>query len=116
MHPHEGDLQVLAVMLQHGADLTKPTHTVHYLYFKSTKAAESAAEPLRVEGCAPIRVDVAPGQPCLRRLFRGTRCACIAETHTIPSRENFAAVRARMERLAAEYRGDYDGWEAAIAT
>jgi hypothetical protein len=56
MDTHDADRQVLAAMASHGADLSKPAHTVHFLYFKTIDAANVAADELRATGFEKLRV------------------------------------------------------------
>lgn len=114
MIDHDGDKEVLAAMAQHGADLTKPAHTIHYLYFTSREIAERAGERLRSEGFTNVRIHAAPGQSLLKRLFGKTQYSCIAETTVVPSEANVFSASDRMNKLAGELHGVYDGWEAAI--
>ena len=113
---HEGDREVLAAMASHGADLSKPAHTIHYLYFKSMAAAEAAADELRAAGYEDLDVHRAPGGSLLKRLFGPRQFSCIAETHAVPSEAAVFATTDRMNALAAKYGGDYDGWEASVET
>ena len=66
---HDGDRQVLAAMASHGANLHKAAHTIHYLYFKSMDAANSAADELRAAGYQNLRVRRAPTTSIWKRLF-----------------------------------------------
>jgi hypothetical protein len=110
---HEGDRQVLAAMRQHGADLRKAAHTIHYLYFPSRSAAESAAGDLRAQGYE-VQVDRAAAPPFWKRLFSRPKFVCIAENHAVPNESAVFATSNKMSRLAAKFGGEYDGWEASI--
>jgi len=97
----EADRAVLAQLQQTGADLTKPTHIIHYLYFASQDAAVAA----RAHVPAPLvaTVDDAEGEWEL------------AVAHDdVPSLANIAKVRQQLMAIAAAHRGAYDGWEAAV--
>lgn len=111
---NEGDLQVLAALRQHGSDLTKPAHTIHYLYFKSMDAAQAAAAELAAAGYTNIRTHKSPGQSLWKRLFGPPSFSCIAETHAIPEESKVFATTQWMNALAARHHGEYDGWEASI--
>jgi hypothetical protein len=111
---HEGDRQVLAQMAAHGADLSKAAHTIHYLYFKSMDAANSAAEELRSAGYQNLDVHRAPVTSIWKRLFGPKEFSCIAETHAVPEESAVFATTDHMNALAAKYGGEYDGWEASI--
>jgi hypothetical protein len=108
------DRQVLAAMASRGADLRKPAHTIHFLYFKSRAGADSAAADLRAAGYQNVRVDRAPSTSIWKRLFGPREFSCIAETHAVPSEAAVFATTDKMNRLAATYTGVYDGWEASV--
>jgi hypothetical protein len=114
MGSHEADLQVLAAMASHGANMTKPAHTIHYFYFKSKASAEAAAAALRAAGYENLQVHLSPAMSFWRRLFGPKEFSCIAETHAVPSQSAVFATTDRMNSLARKYGGDYDGWEASI--
>src|SRR5512140_3199608 len=114
MIDHNGDRQVLAVLASHGSDLSKPAHTIHYLYFKTLEAAGAAAEELRAAGYQNLRVHPAPAKSLWRRLFGPREFSCIAEIRAVPSESAVFATTDRLNALAAKFGGDYDGWEASI--
>ncbi|MDD2337285.1 MAG: ribonuclease E inhibitor RraB [Geobacteraceae bacterium] len=114
MVTREGDKEVLAAMASHGADLSKPAHTIHYLYFKSIEKAHSAAEELRSAGYQNLRVHRAPTASIWKLLFGPKEFSCIAEAHAVPSETAVFETTDSMNELAAKYEGDYDGWEASI--
>jgi hypothetical protein len=109
----DGDRQVLAAMASYGANLSKPAHTIHYLYFKSLDAANSAAEELRTAGYQNLDVHRAPVTSIWKRLFGPKEFSCVAETHAVPEESAVFATTDRMNSLAAKYGGVYDGWEAS---
>ena len=111
---HDGDRRVLAVMVSHGADLSKPAQTIHFLYFKSLNAANAAASELRDSGYQNVRVHHAPTKSIWKRLFGPKEFSCIAETRAVPSEAAVFATTDLMNQLANKYGGDYDGWEASI--
>ncbi|MBM4018278.1 MAG: ribonuclease E inhibitor RraB [Planctomycetes bacterium] len=110
----EGDRRVLAALTSHGSDLTKPAHTIHFLYFKSMDAARSAAHELEAMGFQNLRVRSSPTKSLWKRLFGPREYSCTAETHAVPSEDSVFATTDRMNALAAKYGGDYDGWEASV--
>jgi hypothetical protein len=114
MTDHDADRQLLAVMKSHGANLTKPAHTIHYLYFKSLEAANSAAEQLQAAGYQNIRTHRAPIKSLWKRWFGPKQFSCIAETHVVPREADVFATTDHMNALAAKFGGQYDGWEASI--
>lgn len=80
----------------------RPVPVAHYLYFPEEKAAKRAAERLREQGFTTEE-----------RLGADEVNWLVLATHRIvPSEATLAAVRTRMENLAREGGGEYDGWEA----
>jgi Regulator of ribonuclease activity B len=87
-----------------GADLTKPRHVLHFLYFAhETNAREAAAAAEHVGYEVTV---TAPGEARERWTLR-------AETTRVVDFTNVAGFRALFERIASEHDGEYDGWEAA---
>lgn len=97
----EADRAVLTQLREAGADLTKPTHIIHYLYF----ATEDAANAARAQVAAPLSgtVDDAEGEWELA-----------VEHDAVPTLDNIARVRQLLMAVAAHQGGAYDGWEAAV--
>ncbi len=114
MIDHDGDRQVLAVLAAQGSDLSKPAHTIHYLYFKTLEAAGAAAQELRTAGYQIRRVDKAPPKSLWNRIFGPRQFSCIVETQAVPSESAVFATTDQMNALAARFGGQYDGWEASI--
>ncbi|MCA9076348.1 MAG: ribonuclease E inhibitor RraB [Planctomycetaceae bacterium] len=114
MSDRDGDRRVLAAMASHGADLTKPAHTIHYLYFESMSDANQAAEELKSAGYKNIRTHRSPATSLWQRIFGPHQYSCIAEIHAVPEEAAVFATTDRMTALAERYGGDYDGWEASI--
>ena len=101
-------------MASAGSNLAKPAHTIHFLYFKSMAAAQSAGAELRAAGYQNLRVHRAPTKSLWNRWFGPHEYACIAETHAVPSEANVFATTDRMNVLAEKFGGEYDGWEASV--
>lgn len=101
-------------MRSHGADLSKPAHTIHFLYFRTIDAANAAADELRASGFENLRVHRAPTPSLWKRLFGPREFSCIAETHAVPDESAVFATSDRLNSLAAKFGGKYDGWEASI--
>ena len=101
-------------MRAHGANLSKPAHTIHYLYFKSKAAAESAAAELERDGYENIDVHRAPPTTLWQRIFGSPDFSCIAETHAVPEEQAVFLTSDRMNALAKKHNGIYDGWEASV--
>lgn len=102
--PQEADSLALRQLAGRGADLSKPRHVIHYLYFATEEDARSAAEAI-TEAAWTTAVDPpseAIGQWCVK-----------ADAHRTVAPDTVAAFRSWFESVAAEHRGEYDGWEAA---
>ena len=84
--PQEADALALRQLAGRGADLAKPRHVIHFLYFAAEADARAAAAAV---ADASWTANVEP-----------------------PS-ETVAAFRSWFECVATEHRGEYDGWEAA---
>ncbi|MGA9043134.1 MAG: ribonuclease E inhibitor RraB [Terriglobales bacterium] len=76
----------------------------HYLYFSKKLNAEEAGERLRIRG---FSVEVRKGADGETWLALATK----APPRTV---EQMDELRDEMEALAAQFGGEYDGWEAAI--
>jgi hypothetical protein len=101
--PEDADRLALRQLAGRGADLSKPRHVVHYLYFASERQARDAADAIGDVWRAQVEPPTeATGQWCVKA--DGTR--------TIGP-EIVSGFRAWFERLAREHGGEYDGWEAA---
>src|SRR5437016_2639903 len=114
MNNRDGDRQVLAALAAHGSDLTKPAHTIHFLYFKTMDAANAAAQELQRAGYQNIRTHRAPASSIWKRLFGPREYSCIAETYAVPSESAVFAITDWMTAIAQKLGGDYDGWEASV--
>lgn len=101
--PEEADRLALRQLAGRGADLTKPRHVIHYLYFPTERQARDAGDAIgdawrtNVE---PPTEDIA--EWCLK-----------ADGDRTLAPDTVAALRSWFARLAAEHGGEYDGWEAA---
>jgi hypothetical protein len=102
--PADGDRLILEQLRELGADLNRPRHVVHYLYFPDEAGARGAAETLTASG---YDADVRPPSDGIERW------ATIAETHTLVSEAWLSEMRPRLEAIAHANGGEYDGWEAA---
>jgi Regulator of ribonuclease activity B len=102
--PQEADSLALRQLAGRGADLSKPRHVVHFLYFPSEADARAAAEACD-EGKWTTAVEPPTetiDQWCLK-----------AEAHRTVGPDTVAAFRAWFEGVASTHGGEYDGWEAA---
>jgi regulator of RNase E activity RraB len=110
----DGDRKVLAALASHGSDLSKPAHTIHFLYFKTVDAASAAADELRTAGYENVRVHRTPTKSEGKRVSGPWKFSCIAESQAVLSESAVFEASDRMTALAAKNGGDYDGWEASI--
>jgi len=101
--PEEADRLALRQLAGRGADLSKPRHVVHFLYFQSEGEARAAAETIadawRTEIEAPTE---SLEQWCVK-----------ADGNRTLSYETVAAFRSRFCEIASRHGGEYDGWEGA---
>jgi hypothetical protein len=97
------DAQALAELKSAGSNVEKPHAVDFFLYVPSQKEADAAFEELQKSGYSVSSKQTAAG----------TQWLCLANKTMVPNLENLAAVRKEMEALAAKYKGEYDGWEAA---
>jgi hypothetical protein len=87
-----------------GADLAKPTEVINYLYFPKEANAKQAGQELIRAG---YRTRSNPSDVTGDYLV-------VAEVELVLTPENVATLRRTMEDIAARFKGDYDGWEAAV--
>jgi hypothetical protein len=87
-----------------GSNLEAKHQIVNYLYFPQQKAARRAARALEGHHYA-VQVGKAAD---------GTEWLLLATIGIIPSIANLAEIRRHLETVAAQYGGDYDGWEAPV--
>jgi hypothetical protein len=98
------DQQTLEQLRSAGSDLSK-THTIQfYLYVPSRQDATAAATSLQASDFDTVVKQGADGHNWL----------CLAQKSMTPTIENLTEVRQVFKALATRYRGEYDGWEAAV--
>jgi uncharacterized membrane-anchored protein len=102
--PQEADRLALRQLAGRGADLSKPRHLIHFLYFASEADARAAAAAIDQ---ASWTTAVNPPDE------RIAEWAVRADGQRVVGTDTIAAFRSWFERVAAEHRGEYDGWEAA---
>lgn len=101
--PQEADALALRQLAGRGADLSKPRHMIHFLYFPSERDARAAADTI---GDA-WKTDIEPPDDSLDEW-------CVkADGNRTVGPETVAAFRSWFEEIAVKHRGAYDGWEAA---
>jgi hypothetical protein len=102
--PQEADALVLRQLAGLGADLTRPRHVVHYLYFPGEQQARAAADVVADAGYSIVV------EPPTDRIAEW----CVkADTTRVVNAVTVEAFRAWFEQVAAEHEGEYDAWEAA---
>jgi hypothetical protein len=102
--PQEADSLALRQLAGRGADLTKPRHVIHFLYFADEADARAAAEAI---GEASWTTAVHPPTDAI------AEWSVKADAHRTVGPETVAAFRTWFEQVAAQHGGEYDGWEAA---
>ena len=102
--PQEADQLVLRQLTSRGADLTLPRHVIHYLYFPVEVDALHAAEMI---GRGDWESSVSPPDE------RIAEWSVRADGYRVIGAATVEAFRAWFEQIAADNRGEYDGWEAS---
>jgi hypothetical protein len=101
--PKEADSLALRQLAGRGADLSKPRHVVHFLYFSDESRARTAAEAIGESWTTAVEPPTdSIAEWCVK-----------ADAHRIVGPETVAAFRTWFENVADEHGGEYDGWEAA---
>jgi hypothetical protein len=87
-----------------GADLAKPRHVRHFLFFEHERDARAAADEI-AEADYDVSV-IAPGddEPSWTVVGQGYR---------VIGADTVAGFRAYFEHVSERHRGEYDGWEPA---
>lgn len=81
------------------------SHVVlHYLYFPRREAAAASAAELRACG---FTTEERLGADSVNWLV-------LARHELVPSEETIGKARHKMEELARQHGGEYDGWEAEV--
>lgn len=101
------DALTIRALQDAGADLARETETIFYLYFPTEGHARSAAHVATREGYA---AEVCPPPSGY------TTWLCRLTRQMAPSHAAIAATRTRLEELATSLEGEFDGWEAAVAS
>jgi hypothetical protein len=101
--PEEADRLALRQLEGRGADLSKPRHMIHYLYFPTERQAHDAVEAI--------------GDVWRTKIEEPTETAaqwCVqADGNRTIGPEIVSGFRAWFVRVATEHGGEYDGWEAS---
>lgn len=93
--------EVLSTLKTAGVDVAKADDFNFYLYLDTEKQASACAEPLRAAGVA-VKVD---------RSADGAGWLCLGSRNMVPTAENLTRIGAQFLELAAQYDGQFDGWE-----
>ncbi len=101
--PGEADRLALRQLAGRGADLSRPRHVIHFLYFDDERDAHAAMATIG----ETWRTELEPPTESIDQW-----CVKADGDRTI-GRETVAAFRAWFETIAADHRGEYDGWEAS---
>ena len=100
----EADALALRQLAGRGADLAQPRHVIHFLYFAHEGDARAGADLARDAGWG-VSIDP-PGEYVKVWTLR-------ADATRVVSTVTVGSFRAWFENLAADHRGEYDGWEAS---
>jgi hypothetical protein len=101
--PEEADSLALRQLAGRGADLSKPRHVIHFLYFASERDAHAAIEVIG----DVWKTELEPPTEAVEHW-------CVkADGNRTVGPQTVAAFRSWFETIAADHRGEYDGWEAA---
>lgn len=106
------DSAVVASLRKQGADLSKPTEHIFYLYFPDEAYARAAAAQIAREQTARvIHFDSGslegPTQDRASWMVQLT-------AHLTPDLTRVKEIGRWLGRVAEEHQGEYDGWEAAV--
>lgn len=99
--PRDADALVLDHLSRLGCDPSAPRECRHYLYVRGELGARAVAHALVHDGWDAAFEDV------------GDAWLVTASVVTALSGDLVRDTRARLELLAADFGGHYDGWEAA---
>ena len=98
------DLDVVRQLRGLGADLTRPRHVRHFIYFEEEGFARRAAEQIENADYSTTVTSPSDEVPYWTVMAEGFR---VIGEDTVPG------FRAWFEHVAADFNGEYDGWEPA---
>jgi hypothetical protein len=101
------DAVVLEQLLRAGSDLSKLHEPEFFLYFPLESSAREVAQRLEAEG---YTVSVRPGA------HNSKSWVCLASKSLILRHVTLVDIRSRLEALAAEFEGEYDGWGTPVVS
>lgn len=102
--PQELDTLTILQLRGRRADLTRPRHVLHVLYFPGEAAARAAVEDVERAGYDATVLEPKDDDSDWALHAEDTR---VVDDTTVP------AFRVLFERIAERHGGTYDGWEAA---
>ena len=102
--PAEVDKISLKQLRKLGADLSRPRHVLHFVYFDDELSASRAAEAIKAGGYTTA---VEPPTDTIEQWLVRSEATRVVDDSTVP------AYRQWFEQIAAAHGGEYDGWEAA---
>ncbi len=106
----KADNALLAELRKRGADLKKATHFRHFLYLPQRDQAVRAQADLLATG---YEAEVRLPESSLEGEF-ATFFSVVSGATAVPSIDNVSAMRKFLTKVAEEYGGQYDSWEAQI--
>jgi hypothetical protein len=109
----DDDERVLRALVSAGSNLTKSTDIVFYLYVPTREDADRCCVALWEKGYRS-RVSAPLGE--LPDGSGESRWSVIGNLEAVPTLATICSSRELMERLAREVGGEFDGWEAAVAS
>jgi hypothetical protein len=102
--PEAVDQYVVKQLRSLGADLSRPRHVRHFIYFQEEGFARRAAEEIERADYTATVTEPSEDVPVWTVRAEGYR---VIGEDTVPG------FRAWFEHIAADYNGEYDGWEPA---
>jgi hypothetical protein len=105
--PTEGDRKVIQYLVESGADMALPRHTIHFLDFRSPEIAADAAERLGQAGYIANRCERVDNDG-------NNQWPVLAETTDVVNDRAMELERVFLDGFAGALGGKYDGWEAQI--
>jgi hypothetical protein len=98
------DQDVVRQLRSLGADLSRPRHVRHFIYFQEEGFARRAAEEIEKADYTTTLTEPSENVPLWTVRAEGFR---------VIGEETVAGFRAWFEHIADHYNGEYDGWEPA---
>lgn len=99
------DEAVLNLLQRSSADLSKERLIHFYLYFPAQEKARMAEEELMNLGFST---------ECDESSYNGENWLCLASKNLVPDYRTLTKVRKKLEYIARNHDGKYDGWETEL--